>query len=296
MAAENALHTSRSLEGTVALVTGAGRNIGRAIALRLAVEGAVVAVNDVSPERVRETAGLIRASGGEAIEAAADMTVPAEIDTVFAQVESAAGLVTALVNNAYVRGPQSAWEPFLRVGYSGWDDFLRTNLNMTFGCTQRAARALAKAGTPGSIVNLSSFGAGKSHRQHIPYDTAKGAIEAFTRATAVDLGPWGIRVNAVRPGTIAVEDDPVWGERLDERGAQIPLGRVGVPDDIAAFVAFLASADSSYITGQCLDIDGGMTVQARPPAVEPATPVGPATIGQFPLDLSPSTTLQEASE
>jgi 3-oxoacyl-[acyl-carrier protein] reductase len=160
------------------------------------------------------------------------------------------------------------------------------NIGQVFLTTQRAARALAHARKPGSIVNLSSFGADRPHRQHIPYDTSKGGVEAFTRAVAVDLGPWGIRVNAVRPGTIGVADDPLWGDRVDVRSANIPLGRVGTPPDVASLVAFLGSPDSAYITGQSLTVDGGMTIQARPPATEPSEPLRPATISAFPRTVS----------
>lgn len=276
-----------ALRGTVAVVTGAARNIGQAIATTLAERGAVVGVNDLAPHAVARTADQIRAAGGIAVDLPGDLTVPEVVDEVFARVERDYGTVGVLVNNAYVRGAASAWEPFLRVGFDAWQAFLAVNLGMVFLTTQRAARALAHAGMPGSIVNLSSFGAHRPHRRHIPYDTSKGAIEAFTRAVAVDLGPWGIRVNAVRPGTIGVADDPVWGDRVDVRGANIPLGRIGTTRDVAGVVAFLASPDSAYVTGQCLAADGGMTVQARPPAVEPAEPARPDTIGPFPRTVSP---------
>lgn len=277
----------RSLAGLVVLVTGAGRNIGRTIARTLGHRGCTVLVNDVDGAAAEHTVTDIIGSGGTAAPVIADLTRPAEVDALFDGVERDYGVVDVLVNNAYVRGSAGAWESFLLVDFGAWDEFMRSNLNMVFLTTQRAARSLAHAGRGGSIINLSSFGADRAHRRHIPYDTSKGAIESFTRATAVDLGPWGIRVNAVRPGTIEVDDDPVWGDRVDERGLNIPLQRVGHSVDVAEAVAFLATPASMYITGHTLTVDGGMTVQARPPATEPMDTAGPATIGDIPLTFSP---------
>lgn len=276
-------------QDSVGLVTGAGRNLGRAIALRLAAEGAIVAVNDLTGERAEETVRLITTAGGRAVVAAADLTRPAEVDAMFDELERTTGVVRTLVNNAYSRGPDSAWEPFLTVDVAAWDAVLTDNLRMVFATTQRAARSLAHKGLSGSIINLSSFGALRAHRRHLPYDAAKGAIESFTRAAAVDLGPWGIRVNAVRPGSIRVDDDPVWSEAAAaDRAAQIPLGRAGEPEEVAACVGFLASPAAAYVTGEILTVDGGMLAQARPPIAEPLAPATPSTIGEFPLRVSPS--------
>lgn len=280
------------LAGRVALVTGSGRNLGRAIAVRLAAEGATVIVNDVDETGAKQVAKEIVTAGGHAVPTVGDMSDVDEVDRVFAEAESACGVVDVLVNNAYARGGESAWGPFLTIRPADWQTFLQANMTMLFACTQRAARAMAHAGIRGAIVNISSHGAARAHRNHIPYDSVKGATESFTRATAVDLAPWGIRVNALRPGSIAVEGEAViWDGKDDLRAAQIPLGRAGSPGDVAASVLFLASPESAYVTGQVFNVDGGMSSQARAPQVEGVPVATPATIGSFPATLgTPATT------
>lgn len=264
------------LQGRTVLVTGAGRNIGRAIAMRCGFEGARVAVNDVDAGTANAVATELRSGGAEAVAVAGDMSDFAQVDKLFAQIEAEFGVVDVLVNNAYARIGDTAWTGFLSVEPRDWELFVAKNLNMLYGCTQRASRALAAVGGTGSIINISSIGAERAHRNHIPYDSVKGAMEAFTRAVAVDLAPWGIRVNALRPGAIAVEDEPAtWNGKSDLRAAQIPLGRVGTPEDVAAAVIFLASADSAYVTGQIFNVDGGLTAQARAPQMEGAPVVSP---------------------
>lgn len=199
----------------------------------------------------------------------------AQVDALFAQIEAEFGVVDVLVNNAYARVGDTAWTGFLSVEPRDWELFMAKNLNMLYGCTQRASTALADVGGTGSIINISSIGAERAHRNQIPYDSVKGAMEAFTRAVAVDLTPWGIRVNALRPRAIAVEDEPAtWNGKSDLRAAQIPWGRVGTPEDVAAAVSFLASADSAYL-GQIFNVDGGLTAQARAPQMEGAPVVSP---------------------
>ena len=137
-----------------------------------------------------------------------------------------------------------------------------------FLCTRLVALALVEAGSPGTIVNISSFGAHRAHRELVAYDTTKGGIEAFTRAAAIDLAPYRIRVNAVAPGAIATAIAGDDAEARERRGKPIPLGRVGEPEEIAAAVVFLASDAASYVTGQCLIVDGGVTAQLRPAQVD----------------------------
>ncbi|ASN22457.1 short-chain dehydrogenase [Arthrobacter sp. YN] len=257
------------LTGRTAFVTGAGRNIGRAIAIRCGSEGASVAVNDVDATAAAAVVAELRDAGVQAHAAIGDMSDFAVVDRVFAETEEALGTVDILVNNAYVRCGDTAWGNFLAVSPADWELFVAKNMNMLYGCTQRTARALARSNLKGSIVNISSHGAERAHRNHIPYDSVKGAMESFTRAVAVDLAPWGIRVNALRPGAIAVEGEPpMWDDKEELRAAQIPLGRAGSPEDIAAGVVFLASAESAFITGQTFNIDGGMMAQGRAPQVE----------------------------
>jgi 3-oxoacyl-[acyl-carrier protein] reductase len=273
------------LQGRVALVTGAAHNIGAAIALRLAEEGAAVAVADIDSEGAAAVCRQITEAGGNAYPAAGDLTDIQEVDRLFAEIESALGPVDVLVNNAYTRISESCFQPFLGVEPTRWQQFISANTTMFFACSQRMARRLAAEGKPGSIVNISSHGAARAHREQIPYDAVKGAMESFTRAIAVDLAPWGIRANAVRPGSINVQDGRMDWNSGDLQNAQIPLGRQGTPLDVANAVAFLGSSESDYITGQVFNIDGGMAAQARAPQVEPHLPASPATYKDFPVSL-----------
>lgn len=275
-----------ALSGRTVLVTGAGRNIGRAIAIRCGSEGARVAVNDVDSITAAAVARELRDTGVDAHLAVGDMSDFAQVDRVFAETENALGVVDVLVNNAYARSGQTVWSNFLSVEPSDWELFVNKNMNMLYGCTQRAARGLATNGQKGSIINISSIGAERAHRNCIPYDSVKGAMESFTRAVAVDLAPWNIRVNALRPGAIAVDGEPPAAEEKEDlRAAQIPLGRAGTPEDIAAGVIFLASAESAYVTGQIFNIDGGMMAQGRAPQVEARPVVHPSNAAPVPPTL-----------
>ena len=274
------------LAGRVALVSGAGNNIGEAIARRFASEGAAVAVADIDQASASRVADDIVAHGGRAVAAVGDLSTIQGIDRVFDEVERHLGLVDTLVNNAYARVGATSFEPFLAVDPADWQGFIAANTTMFFGCSQRAARSLASVGRPGTIVNISSHGAARCHRQHIPYDSVKGAMESFTRAVAVDLAPWGIRSNCVRPGSIVVDSEQMdWDAADDIRGSQIPMGRPGSVDDVAGAVLYLSSTESAYVTGQVFNIDGGMSVQARAPQVEPGVVAGPATLTDFPARL-----------
>lgn len=268
------------------LVTGAGRNIGRAIAIRCGSEGARVAVNDIDAGAAAAVVDELRDAGVEAHFAGGDMSEFAQVDRVFAEAENALGVIDVLVNNAYARCGETVWDNFLSVEPSHWELFVSKNMNMLYGCTQRAARRLAANGQKGSIINISSIGAERAHRRSIAYDSVKGAMESFTRAVAVDLAPWNIRVNALRPGAIVVDGEPTPpAGKEDPRAAQIPLGRPGTPEDIAAAVIFLASAESAYVTGQVFNIDGGMMAQGRAPQVEARPVIHPGNAAPFPPTL-----------
>ena len=272
------------LDGRTAFVTGSGRNIGRAIALGLAAEGARVAVCDIVPDNARAVAAEIEKAGGTAIAVEGDATDFAQVDVMFARVEDRLGTVDLLVNNAYARVGATNWASFLTVAPADWSEFVTRNMNMFFACTQRASRALALEGRPGAVVNISSNGADRAHRTHIAYDSVKGAMDSFTRATAVDLAPWGIRVNGIRPGNIAIDDEPdeVWpGDKRELRSAQIPLGYPGSGADIAAAVVYLGSLEAGYVTGQTFNVDGGLLTQGRAPQVEMVDVATPATIPPF---------------
>ena len=178
------------------------------------------------------------------------------------------GLVDILVNNAALASPVAH---LLDETPERWDEVIRSNLTSVFLCTRLVAAALVTAREPGAIVNISSFAAHRAHREMAAYDATKGGIEAFTRTAALDLAPYRIRVNAVAPGAIATGSTGADPEAMRRRGAPIPLGRVGQPAEIAAAVVFLASDAASYITGQCLIVDGGMTAQLRPPQFDAPT-------------------------
>lgn len=250
---------SRRFDGAVALVTGGSRNIGLAIARRLAKEGARVAVNGVVPGEADEAARSLRESGLEAIGVEADVSDADAVSDMVAQVVAEFGSLDVLVNNAAM--PMLGRVRLFDLDIDAWDKSFAVNARGTFLCTVACAREMENHG---AIVNVSSVGASKAHRSAVAYDATKGAIESLTRATALELAPFGIRVNAVAPG--AVSNDRY--ERLTREVQQqevvpIPLGRAGTGDDVAAAVAFLGSAEADYITGQVLTIDGGLTAQAR---------------------------------
>jgi NAD(P)-dependent dehydrogenase (short-subunit alcohol dehydrogenase family) len=256
---------SPRLRGQVAVVTGAGGGIGGAVARRLAAEGASVVVDDLSTEAAERVAVEIRDAGGAAIAVAADVSRPAEVDRLLAAALSEFGDVTVLVNNA---GLINQSRHFFDGDEAWWDLVLTTNLKSVYLCSDRAARIMARR-RGGSIVSSSSGGATRAHRGNVAYDAAKGGIEAMTRAMALDLAPYGIRVNAVAPGAIDVSPPgTVSDEERRTRGASIPLGRIGVPGDLPGAYAFLAGPDSAYVTGVVIAVDGGMVAQQRSAEVD----------------------------
>jgi 3-oxoacyl-[acyl-carrier protein] reductase len=262
---------ARPAANRVALVTGASRGIGAAIGRRLAADGLRVVLAARDQERLDGVAADIAASGGDALAIVADLTVEPAVDDLFDRLDEWAGRLDVLVNNAAaVYGTEAH---LLELPTDLWDAVVASNLRTTYLCTVRAARRMASAGG-GTIVNISAASAQRAHRAVVAYDTTKGGIDAFTRAAALDLAPHGITVNAVAPGPIVVE---AWGElppdELEKRTETIPLRRLGRPDDIAAAVSFLCSADASFVTGQVLAVDGGMLAQLRPPQLEIAEAV-----------------------
>jgi 3-oxoacyl-[acyl-carrier protein] reductase len=258
------------LSGKVAIVTGSSRGIGRGIADRLAAEGVRVVVNGRQPETIEPVAREISQRGGQAIAVAADVGQADDVAHLFEQTVSQFGGVDILVNNAAWASPTAH---FLEMDLAHWDTVIRTNLRSVFLCSSHAARLMVDQRRPGSIVNISSFAAARAHRQMAAYDATKGGMEAFTRAIAIDLAPFGVRVNVVGPGAIHTEEyEPDGEEGKRRRGQTVPLGRVGYPADIAGAVAFLASDDASYITGQVLYVDGGMLAQLRSPQVDRGLP------------------------
>lgn len=255
-----------SLSGRIVLVTGAGRGIGRAIAERFAGAGSVVAVNDIDGEAAAATADAISQRGGTAIVTPADVSdssgVAAMVDAVMAEY----GRIDVLVNNAGIVSPMLH---FLEADEAWWRRIIDVNLTGHFLVSHPVARIMAKNGG-GSIINMSSGGATRAHRSFTAYDATKGGIEALTRAMALDLGPYNVRVNALVPGAIDTS-----GMSADERvlrGENVPLGRVGEPLDLTGAALFLASDDATYITGETLRVDGGMLAQQRSATVDIVSP------------------------
>ncbi|MEW5817727.1 MAG: SDR family NAD(P)-dependent oxidoreductase [Spirochaetota bacterium] len=257
------------LNGRVAIVTGGGQGIGRAIARRFATEGASVMIADINAESAQSTLGLIDAAVGWAEFILADVSEAAQVERLFTATLTSFGRLDVLVNNAgIVHGP-GAVRHFLEMPDEMWHRLIAVHLNGLFNCSQRAARIMVKQGQGGCIINMSSCGATRAHRQMVAYDATKGGIEAATRAMALDLAPWRIRVNAIVPGVIAVEQrTPIGRESKIQPGDVIPLGRLGRPEEVAGAAVYLASEDAAYVTGHTLFVDGGLAAQLRSPAVD----------------------------
>lgn len=249
---------ARRLSGRVALVTGAGRGLGRAIAKALAQDGALLAIHHRESARgAQEAAEDASRFGGRAITVRADVARASDVRAMFDEVRRVFGRLDILVNNAgmFLRAP------FLDVTEAQWDDVLDINLKGTFLCAQAAAR-LMTAQQSGVIVNLAS-GGGLSPRPgyetSAPYAASKAGVIMLTRRLALELAPH-VRVNAVAPGII--ESRPGWSEESRQRlGAVALLGRVGTPEAIANAVAFLVSDDAASITGHVLNVDGGVVLR-----------------------------------
>jgi NAD(P)-dependent dehydrogenase (short-subunit alcohol dehydrogenase family) len=260
------MNSSQRFAGKVVLVTGAGHGIGRAIAERFGAEGALVAVNDLNPERAREVAaGIPEATG-----IAADVSSKTQVDAMFDQLLDRFATIDVLVNNA---GDIYAARHFLEGDEAWWDHVLGVNLKGAFLCSLRAAHVMARKRS-GSIIHMSSGGATRAHRGNVAYDASKGGIEAMTRAMALDLAPYGVRVNAVVPGLIRTYD--IDDALAAERGQVVPMGRLGDAEELAGPTVFLATEDARYITGACLVVDGGVLVQQR------STPLDTFPVSRFP--------------
>ena len=250
------------LQGKVAIVTGAAHGIGRAIAERYGAEGATVVVADVDAQGAEAVAAGIRGSGGSAVAMLTDVSRKESVDRLYDETLERFGTVDVVVNNA---GLTNTERHFLEGDEAWWDRIHAVNLKGTFLSGLRAAQHMARHGG-GTIINVSSGGATRAHRGNAAYDATKGGIEALTRAMAVDLAPYGIRVNALIPGAIDTKGMPT--EAKAERGKAIPMGRMGEPEDMTGAAVFLASDDAAYVTGQMIAVDGGILAAMRSPAAE----------------------------
>ena len=251
------------LAGKIALITGASKGIGRALALGFAREGADVILNYHSDRAGAEAAaGEIRALGRKALVVGADLAKVKAIERMFAAARKEFPRLDVLVNNAGLTG----WANFFDTTEEKWDVVLDTNLKGTFFCSLAAARWMRATKTPGSIVNVSTQCAQLAVRNLVAYGTSKAGIHGLTKQLAVELAALGIRVNTFAPGPVNVErnlkDDP---DYRDVWGAMIPLGRTAEADEMLGPALFLASNESSYVTGQTFYVDGGWTVQGMVP-------------------------------
>lgn len=253
---------SNRLEDKVCIVTGAAKGIGQAIAERYASEGAKVIATDINEEGVNAVVEGIISAGGSALAIKTDVSNEESVAGLFEQVVTAYGRVDVLVNNAGLISPM---KHILEADKAWWDMIIGVNLTGTFLCCHKAAFIMAKQGS-GSIINMSSGGATKAHRAFVAYDATKGGIEAMSRALALDLGPYGVRINSLIPGSIDTTGLSLEDRKL--RGANVPLERIGEPYDMTGAALFLASDDSDYVTGQRVVVDGGMLAQQRSATVD----------------------------
>jgi NAD(P)-dependent dehydrogenase (short-subunit alcohol dehydrogenase family) len=245
------------LTGKAALVTGAQQGIGAAIAIALAQQGANVAINYLDGLAEAEAvAAAIRAAGGQAVLVAGDVARPETPANLVNATVAALGRIDVLVNNAGVF-PRV---PFLDMTPADWDFVHTINLRATCFCAQAAARRMVEAGIQGSIVSLASSAIFGASPRGVHYAASKGGVVSLTRAMATELAPHRIRVNAIAPG-LTDTAQPRYGmteEELAARGAAMPLGRLGQPEDIANVAVFLASDRSAFMTGQVVHANGGL--------------------------------------
>jgi 3-oxoacyl-[acyl-carrier protein] reductase len=254
---EEDFHAARFAD-RVAVVTGAARGIGATTAKRFAAEGATVIAVDRDPS-VAAAAETLVAAGGRAEAIEADVTDGDAVDELFASVAARHGRIDVLVNNAGITRD----DLLFKMEEADWDAVIDVNLKSVFLCCRAAQRSMVEA-RQGAIVNLSSRSA-LGNRGQANYSAAKAGIRGLTSTLALELGPFGIRANAVAPGYIATEMTDATARRLgldpEEHRARVaaatPLRRVGTPEDVASVVAFLASDDAAYVSGQTIEINGG---------------------------------------
>ena len=248
-----------NLSGRVAAVTGAGRGIGAATARKLAADGAKVAVIDLNEDLCQETVAAIQHAGGEALAVGADVSNAEQVERAFERIANQWGRVDILVNNAGVTRDNLLF----KMSEGDWDTVMNIHLKGSFLCS-RAAQKFMVQNKYGKIVNLSSTSA-LGNRGQANYSAAKAGLQGFTKTLAQELRPFNINVNAVAPGFIDTEMTRATAQRIGldpeeykkQRAANIPVRRVGQPEDIANVIAFLVSDEAGFVSGQVLYVNGG---------------------------------------
>lgn len=241
----------------VALVTGASRGIGRAIAIELGSRGMAVAVNySSSAAKADDVVARIAEAGGTAVAIRADVSDAANVAAMFETIDEVLGPVTVLVNNAGITDDGL----ILRMDEAQWQRVISTNLTSVYLCTKIALRSMIRA-KHGRIINISSVSGIAGNAGQANYAASKAGVIGFTKSIAKEVGSRGITVNAVAPGFIQTEMTDALGEAVTGRATdQISLGRLGTPEEVASLVGYLASDGASYITGQAIVVDGGLAL------------------------------------
>lgn len=243
------------LKDKIAIVTGGGSGIGRGVSLAYAREGAAVVVADVNLETAQETVTEIEAAGGKALAVRVDVADPAQITAMVETARAHFGRIDILFNGAGIISNK----PLLDTTVEEWDRILTVNLRGEFLCLQAAARVMVAQGR-GKIINVTSVLAAQARINRAPYGAAKAGIVALTQSAAIELGPKGVYVNAIAPGSIQTgmtKGAPPTPEAAARKLAGIPVRRLGVPDDLTGPAIFLASDESDYVSGIVMTVDGG---------------------------------------
>jgi len=248
------------LHGKTALITGGSTGIGKAIALRFAREGAKVAITGREQAALEEATREIAEQGGEAMFIQGDVQLAQDVRRMVDQTLDRWGAIDILVNTAGICKPAT----FLEIEEAEWDRHVAINLKGTFLAGQYVARDMVRRGIKGSIINMSSVNGLAAESDQAHYNATKGGINLLTMSMALELAPYGIRVNALCPGFIETRltrpliNNP---DRIAPYLKTIPMGRVGLPEDIADAALFMASDESRYMTGHCLVVDGGQLIK-----------------------------------
>lgn len=245
------------LDGNVAIITGASRGIGRSVAIELAKAGAKVVINYAGNHAAaKEVEDAVKAIGGEVLLIQADVANADAVDQMIKQTVDAFGRVDILVNNAGITRDTL----LMRMKEEDWDAVINTNLKGIFNCTKSVSRIMMKQRC-GRIINMTSVVGIMGNAGQANYAAAKAGVIGFTKSMAKELASRGITVNAIAPGFISTDMTAVLTDQVKhELSTQIPLGRLGTPEDVAGAVVFLASGAANYITGQTINVDGGMVM------------------------------------